>query len=80
VILPLRERITNETQLQYNAMQIGLFELLRARERQIDGGREYLRALYDYWSAQATIEQLLRGRTPGLSFEPAEDIPMGGLH
>ena len=64
VILPLRERITNETQLQYNAMQVGLFDLLRAREQQIEAGKDYIMALYEYWSASAAIEQLLRGRVP----------------
>ncbi len=64
VILPLRERITNETQLQYNAMQVGLLELLRAREQQIEAGRAYIHTLYEYWSAKTAIELLLRGRVP----------------
>lgn len=64
VILPLRERITGEAQLQYNAMQIGLFELLRARERQIEAGERYVDSLLGYWTARATIDLLLRGRTP----------------
>jgi len=64
VILPLRERITGEAQLQYNAMQIGIFELLRARERQIEAGEGYVQTLLDYWTSRAMIELLLRGRTP----------------
>lgn len=64
VILPLRERITGEAQLQYNAMQIGLFELLRARERQIEAGERYIDSLQNYWISKAAIEQLLKGRTP----------------
>lgn len=64
VILPLRERITGETQLQYNAMQVGLFELLRARERQIEAGERYINSLLNYWISTAAIEQLLKGRTP----------------
>ena len=64
VILPLRERITGEAQLQYNAMQIGLFELLRARERQIEAGERYINSLHNYWISIAAIEQLLKGRTP----------------
>ena len=35
ILLPLHERIVNETQLQYNAMQLGPLQLLRAREQQI---------------------------------------------
>lgn len=64
VVLPLRERITNETQLQYNAMQVGLLELLRAREQQIEAGRAYIHSLYEYWSAETAIALLLRGRVP----------------
>ena len=64
VILPIRERITGEAQLQYNAMQIGLFELLRARERQIEAGERYIHSLQNYWISTVAIEQLLKGRTP----------------
>jgi cobalt-zinc-cadmium efflux system outer membrane protein len=64
VILPLRERIINETQLQYNAMQVGLPELLRAREQQIEAGKAYVHTLYEYWSAKTAIALLLRGRVP----------------
>jgi len=80
VLLPLRERITNETQLQYNAMQVGLFELLRARERQIETGSAYIQALYDYWSVRTAIELLLRGRVPR-PFETIEGpVPFRGAH
>ena len=34
IMLPLHERIVNEAQLQYNAMQLGPVQLLRAREQQ----------------------------------------------
>ena len=64
IILPLRERITGEAQLQYNAMQIGVFELLRARERQIEAGEGYVKFLLDYWTSRAMIDLLLKGRTP----------------
>ncbi len=30
IMLPLRERIVNETQLHYNAMQLGVFDLLQS--------------------------------------------------
>src|SRR5207249_1532879 len=38
VIVPLRHRIVDETQLQYNAMQVGAFQLLQARRDEIDSG------------------------------------------
>jgi len=62
VLLPLRERILNETQLQFNAMNAGVFQLLLAKRAQIEAGRAYVEALRDYWIARAEIDQLLAGR------------------
>jgi cobalt-zinc-cadmium efflux system outer membrane protein len=64
VVLPLRERIVRETQLQYNAMQVGVFDLLRAREQQIQAAIAYVETLLDYWLARTDLEQLLSGRLP----------------
>ena len=60
----LRERIVNETQLQYNAMQRGVFELLRAREQQIQAAVAYIDTLRDYWLARTDLGQILSGRLP----------------
>jgi outer membrane protein, heavy metal efflux system len=64
ILLPLRERIVNEAQLQYNAMQIGIFQLLREREQQIETGVAYVEALREYWLARADLEQISSGRLP----------------
>ena len=64
IVLPLQERIVNEAQLQYNAMQIGIFQLLRDRERQIEAGVAYVEALREYWLARAELAQLSSGRLP----------------
>ena len=64
-MLPLQERIVNEAQLQYNAMQLGPVQLLRAREQQIEMGAAYVEALRDYWLARTELTQLLSGRLPG---------------
>ena len=64
ILLPLLERIVNETQLQYNAMQLGVFDLLRARERQIQAAVAYVETLRDYWLARTDLGQLLSGRLP----------------
>jgi cobalt-zinc-cadmium efflux system outer membrane protein len=71
VLLPLRDRIVNETQLQYNAMNVGVFQLLVARRDQIETGRAYVEALRDYWIARAEVEQLLAGRLVRGFSEPA---------
>ena len=64
VILPLRRRITGEAQLQYHAMDIGIFDLLSARERQIEAEGRYVESLHRYWTSRAVLDQLMRGRAP----------------
>ena len=64
ILLPLRERIVNEAQLHYNAMQIGIFQLLRDREQQIETGVAYVEALREYWLARADLAQIASGRLP----------------
>ena len=64
IMLPLHERIVNETQLQYNAMQLGPIQLLRAREQQIETGAAYVEALRDYWLVRTELAQLVSGRLP----------------
>jgi cobalt-zinc-cadmium efflux system outer membrane protein len=64
IMLPLHERIVNESQLHYNAMQVGPVQLLRAREQQIEMGAAYVEALREYWLARTELAQLLSGRLP----------------
>ncbi len=71
-VLPMQERILRETQLQYNAMQVGPLELLRAKEQQIATGVRYVETLQDYWLAQADLALLLAGHLP-----PTEPMPPG---
>ena len=65
IIIPLRQRIINETMLQYNAMQAGPMDLLQAEDQKIEAMVEYTGALEHYWIARAKIEQLLSGGTSG---------------
>lgn len=64
ITLPLRERIVKESQLHYNAMQIGPFQLLQARAAQVDAGRQYIETLRNYWVARAELERAVGGRLP----------------
>ena len=63
--LPLRRRILEETQLEYNAMQIGVFELLRAKQEEVTTAREYVEALRDYWVARSELEKAVGGSLTG---------------
>ncbi len=62
VVLPLREKVVEQSQLQYNAMQLGLFPLLTARREQVEAYRGYIVAVRDYWMARAELERLVGGR------------------
>lgn len=64
IVLPLQGRILAESQLQYNAMQIGVVQLLRERERQVGVAVEYVDALREYWLARTEVAQLASGRPP----------------
>lgn len=63
VLLPLRTQIVEQTQLQYNAMQVGLFQLLLAKREQIAAGLQFIESLRDYWLARTQLERILNGRT-----------------
>jgi len=72
VLLPLRQQIVDETQLQFNAMNVGVFQLLQAKRDQIETARAYVEALLEYWRARAEVEQLLAGRLPTGGDVPTE--------
>jgi cobalt-zinc-cadmium efflux system outer membrane protein len=61
VVLPMRQRILDQTVLQYNAMNASTFELLSARRDMVDVGRQYIDALRRYWRAMADVKALQRG-------------------
>ena len=61
VVLPLRQRILDETLKQYNAMNATTFELLSARRELVDAGRQYIDALRRFWRAAADARALARG-------------------
>jgi len=64
VILPLRQRVLEQTVLQYNAMNVGVFDLLRAKQEQIGAAAQYVEALHDYWTARSKLTQAAGGQLP----------------
>ena len=61
-ILPLRRKIVEQVQLQYNAMQVGTPRLLLAKQQEIEAGQGYIQSLYSYHVARLELEQILAGR------------------
>ncbi len=62
VLLPLKQKVLDESQLQYNGMLIGLFQLLQAKRDQVQTAAAYVEQLREYWLARTDVEQLLSGR------------------
>lgn len=65
VILPLQVQIASETQTQFNAMQLGVFQLIAARRQEVVAGKNYIQALAHYQMVRANYELLLQGKLPG---------------
>lgn len=63
-VLPLRERITELTQREYNFMLVDTFGLLAAKREEIATYRSYLSTIHDYWAARIELERAVGGRLP----------------
>jgi outer membrane protein, heavy metal efflux system len=61
VIRPAQQRLTRETLLQFNAMQVGIFQLLLARREELDVELAYVDTLREYWTTRAQMQAVLQG-------------------
>jgi cobalt-zinc-cadmium efflux system outer membrane protein len=75
VIVPAQAKVMEHSQLQYNAMQLGVFQLLEARRAELEVALDYAETLREYWSAQAELDALLAGR----AVRPRQDTPHAAL-
>ncbi len=69
-VLPTQKVIVEESQKQQNYMLIGTFELLAAKQHQVEGYEAYIDALRDYWLARIELVQATGGRFPELTTKP----------
>ena len=63
-LLPARQAQLDLSVLHYNRMMIGVFDLLRARQDQLDAERDDVLAREAYWVARAELERAVGGRLP----------------
>ena len=61
-LLPLRQRIADENLLRYNAMQIGVFDLLADAADQSATVSAALDAQQQFWLSDAALQSSLIGR------------------
>jgi cobalt-zinc-cadmium efflux system outer membrane protein len=59
--LPLRARLVEETMRTFNAMQVGAFDVLDAKEGEADARREHAETLLLAWLARLDLAELLAG-------------------
>ena len=79
VIVPAQARVAEQLLLHYNAMQIGIFELLQARREQLAVQLAYVGTLEEYWTSLAALQALLAGHAPSPAGARTADDGMAGM-
>ena len=82
-IVPLRKTMADENVLRYNAMLIGVFELLADTRDNINSVMGAIQAQQQFWLADAGLSaallgKLLTGGTPSLARNAAPTVSGGG--
>jgi len=70
-LLPGQRQILNESLLNYNAMEIGNFELFTTKAEEARTERDYIDALRDYWITRTELERAVGGNLNPR--QPADD-------
>jgi outer membrane protein, heavy metal efflux system len=74
-LLPLHERIVAETLKFYNGMLLGVYDLLLARQNQLNAQRDSIEAVKSYWLAKADLEHAVGGSSLGKAVELEQPAP-----
>ena len=77
-VVPLRKVISDENQLRYNGMLIGVFELLADSRDQISSVTAAIDATQQFWLADAALQATLVGRPTNTSLSMTPTAPGGG--
>jgi len=64
VVVPLREQVVSLSQEQYGAMLLGTYQLIAAKQNEVNSYREFIEALRDYWIARADLQVALGAAIP----------------
>ncbi len=57
--IPVRQEILKQTLYHYNYMLKGVYDLLRAKQEEINAQHDYIVALRDYWMARSELEHAI---------------------
>lgn len=69
-LVPLRKEVLDQSLLHYNGMFISAYQLLAAKQAEIDARRGYIEAARDYWIARAELSRALGGWIPAAVTSP----------
>lgn len=64
IMLPLQQTIVSETLKLYNGMLVGVYDLLLAKQAQVQTARQYVTASKEFWLAWTDLELALGGMVP----------------
>lgn len=74
VIVPRRARIVELTKLEHNAMLVGVFQLLQARQNELQARRDAIDAQREYWSARTDLDRALQGIPSDAGGDPSPSL------
>lgn len=77
-VVPLRKVISEENQLRYNGMIIGVFELLADARDQVSTVMAAINAQQQFWLADAALQANLMGRPASTSLSITTNAPAVG--
>ena len=61
-LIPLREHIVQLSQTEYDSMLLGVYQLILAKQAEVNAYREYIESVRDYWIARSDLERAVGGR------------------
>jgi outer membrane protein TolC len=74
-VLPLREKIASETELQFNAMQVDAFALIQTAKDNRAAKLASIEAHKDFWLASADLSAAILGGRSGVAQDFTAAIP-----
>ncbi len=63
-VLPARSAALEETLKHYNGMLVGAYDILQAKQDEVEAQKHHLEAVRNFWSAFLTLEQAVGGQLP----------------
>lgn len=81
VIVPAQAKLATLTLQQYNAMQIGVQQVLNMRREQLEIELQQVETRREYWTAKAAVDALVAGRQvtmTGITAIESDATPQGG--